>query len=65
MNNFIDNIYVINMDKDTDRLDKITKEFNKFNIKFQRFTGIDSNTLSEKKKTNILLNFVKNTVLMA
>lgn len=59
MNNFIDNVYVINMDKDTDRLDKITKECNKFNIKFQRFTGIDSNTLSEKQKNKYITEFCK------
>ena len=50
MNSFIDNIYLINMDKDNDRLNKVIHECNKFNIKFQRFSGIDANKLSIKEK---------------
>jgi glycosyl transferase family 25 len=57
MNSFIDNVYVINMDKDTDRLNKMTKECNKFNIKFQRFSGVDANKLSVQEKNKYVTNF--------
>jgi glycosyl transferase family 25 len=54
MNNYVDNIYLINMDKDTDRLKKVTKECDKVNIKFERFTGIKVSDLSQ----NILNKYV-------
>lgn len=57
MNNFIDNIYVINMDKDIERLNNIKKECNKNNIKFERFPGIDANKLSIKEKNKYVTNF--------
>jgi GR25 family glycosyltransferase involved in LPS biosynthesis len=57
MNSFIDNVYVINMDKDIDRLDKVTKECNKFNIKFQRFPGVNPKTLSEEEKNKYITKF--------
>ena len=57
MNSFIDNVYVINMDKDTNRLDKVTEECNKFNIKFQRFPGVDPKTLSKKEKKKYITKF--------
>jgi GR25 family glycosyltransferase involved in LPS biosynthesis len=48
MNNYVDNVYLINMDKDIDRLKKITKECNKVNIKFEKFSGIKVTDLSQK-----------------
>lgn len=57
MNSFIDNIYVINMDKDINRLDKVKKECDKFNIKFERFPGINPNTLSEDEKNKYITIF--------
>jgi glycosyl transferase family 25 len=48
MNNYVDNVYLINMDKDTDRLKKVTKECDKVNIKFERFPGIKVTDLSQK-----------------
>jgi GR25 family glycosyltransferase involved in LPS biosynthesis len=57
MNNFIDNVYVINMDKDIDRLKKVTEECNKFNIKFQRFSGVNPNTLSKEEKNKYITKF--------
>ena len=60
MNSFIDNIYVINMDKDTDRLNNIYKECNKNNIKFERFTGIDASKLSIKEKNKYVTQFCQN-----
>ena len=47
MNYYVDNVYLINMDKDTDRLGKVTKECDKVNIKFERFTGIKVLNLSQ------------------
>jgi GR25 family glycosyltransferase involved in LPS biosynthesis len=40
MEKYVDNVYLINMDKDTERLIKVTKECKKFNINFERFNGI-------------------------
>ena len=47
MNNYVDNIYLINMDRDIDRLKKVTKECDKVNIKFERFPGIKVSDLSQ------------------
>ena len=54
MNNYVDNVYLINMDKDIDRLKKVTKECDKVNIKFERFPGIKVLDLSQ----NILDKYV-------
>jgi len=54
MNNYVDNVYLINMDKDIDRLEKITKECNKVNIKFEKFSGIKVTDLSQ----NILDKYI-------
>jgi GR25 family glycosyltransferase involved in LPS biosynthesis len=47
MNNYVDNVYLINMDKDIDRLKKVTKECDKVNIKFERFPGLKVSDLSQ------------------
>lgn len=54
MNNYVDNVYLINMDKDIDRLEKITKECYKVNIKFERFSGIKVTDISQ----NILDKYI-------
>ena len=54
MNNYVDNIYLINMDKDIDRLKKVTKECDKVNIKFERFSGVKTSDLSK----NILDKYI-------
>ena len=54
MNNYVDNVYLINMDKDIDRLKEVTKECDKVNIKFERFPGIKVSDLSQ----NILNKYV-------
>ena len=54
MNNYVDNIYLINMDNDTDRLNKVTKECDKVNIKFERFPGVKVSDLSK----NILDKYI-------
>jgi GR25 family glycosyltransferase involved in LPS biosynthesis len=57
MNSFIDNVYLINMDKDIDRLDKMTKECDKFNIKFERFSGVNPKILPEEEKNKYITKF--------
>ena len=47
MNNYVDNIYLINMDKDKERLETVTKECDIVNIKFERFLGVNVNNLSK------------------
>jgi glycosyl transferase family 25 len=49
MEKYVDNVYLINMDKDTERLDKVTKECKKFNINFERFCGVDPLKISKKE----------------
>jgi glycosyl transferase family 25 len=49
MEKYVDNVYLINMDKDTERLDSVTKECKKFNINFERFSGINPLKLSEEE----------------
>ena len=54
MNNYIDNVYLINMDKDTERLKEVTKICDKVGIKFQRFSGVKASDLSQ----NILDKYI-------
>jgi GR25 family glycosyltransferase involved in LPS biosynthesis len=54
MNNYVDNIYLINMDKDKKRLEIVTKECDNLNIKFERFPGVNVNNLSK----NILDKYI-------
>lgn len=42
----IDNIWIINMKKSTDRLKIIDKEFKKHNIKYNRFEAINGKKLN-------------------
>jgi glycosyl transferase family 25 len=49
MEKYVDNVYLINMDKDTKRLDSVTKECKKFNINFERFSGVNPLKLSEEE----------------
>lgn len=45
LNEYFDNIYVINLDKRKDRLEECNKEFEKIGATFQRWTAIDGSTL--------------------
>jgi glycosyl transferase family 25 len=54
MNNYVDNVYLINMDKDCDRLEKVTKECDKVGIKFERFIGVKVSDVSQ----NILDKYI-------
>jgi GR25 family glycosyltransferase involved in LPS biosynthesis len=57
MNKYVDNIYLINMDKDKDRLINVTNYCNELNIKFKRFSGIDPKKLLQKEKNKYLSKF--------
>ncbi len=54
MNNYVDNVYLINMDKDDHRLQKVTKESEKVGIKFERFSGVKVSDLPQ----NILDEYI-------
>jgi GR25 family glycosyltransferase involved in LPS biosynthesis len=54
MNNYVENVYLINMDKDTDRLKKVKKECDIVDIKFERFPGIKITDISK----NILDKYI-------
>lgn len=58
MNNYVDNVYLINMDKDIDRLNKVKKECDIVDIKFERFPGIKITDLSK----NILDKYIPKKV---
>src|SRR3990172_1806085 len=45
----LDNIYVINLDKDKERLHKITENFKKYNLKFNRFPAVYGKNLSKNE----------------
>ena len=49
MNPLFNNVYVINMDRDKERLRKITTNLNKYNIKFQRIQAIEGKKLSQEE----------------
>src|SRR3990172_8149651 len=48
----LDNIYVINLDKDKERLQKITENFKKYNLKFNRFPAVYGKDLSKDELDN-------------
>jgi GR25 family glycosyltransferase involved in LPS biosynthesis len=54
MNNYVDNVYLINMDKDINRLKKVKKECDKVDIKFERFPRVKVSDLSQ----NILDKYI-------
>jgi GR25 family glycosyltransferase involved in LPS biosynthesis len=47
MNEYVDNVYVINMDKDAYRLQKVGEETEKVGISFERFVGVDVSALAK------------------
>ena len=57
MNKYIDHVYLINMDKDKDRLISVTNFCNELNIDFERFSGINPKQLTEKEKNKYLNKF--------
>ena len=53
--NIVDEIYIINMDKDADRMKKLNNKMNKLGLKYKRISGIDGKKIYEKYegKTNL------------
>ena len=45
----VDNIYVINLDRRTDRWAYMQREMRKFNLKVQRISAVDGNKLDDPK----------------
>lgn len=48
LNNLVDKVYVINLDRRQDRLIDITNELNKHNIKFERISAVDGELIEGK-----------------
>ena len=47
MSEYVDNVYVINMDKDAHRLRKVRVESEKVGISFERFAGVNVSELAQ------------------
>lgn len=45
LNEYFDNIYVLNLDKDTTKLENISEKLDKYNIQFTRFSAVDGNII--------------------
>lgn len=54
------NTFVINMDKDKDRLERITEQLSTLGVKWERFSGININENKEHKNLYPLSFFCKN-----
>ena len=52
INQIVDRVFVINMDKDVEKMRKASKELRKYNIKYERSLGIDVNKLSKNELQN-------------
>ena len=57
--NFFDAIYVINLDKRTDRLLQITEDFEKYKIPFERVQAIDHHNGAEGLRLTVEALFMK------
>ena len=53
LNNYFENVYVINMESDKDRLNSVTNEMNKINTKFKRMPGIITDRALRKQEGSI------------
>jgi glycosyl transferase family 25 len=60
MEKYVDNIYLINMDKDTEKLNNVTKECKKFNINFERLSGVNPLKLSEEELDKYVTKICQN-----
>ncbi len=49
VNEYFDKVYVLNLDRRPDRLEKVTKELNSFGIEFDRFSAVDGNNISDEE----------------
>jgi hypothetical protein len=65
INEYFDNIYILNLDRRIDRYENIKSKLNILNIKFERFSAIDGNNIKDETLmipffTNLInqLNFI-------
>jgi GR25 family glycosyltransferase involved in LPS biosynthesis len=49
LNECVDQVYVINLDRRKDRLEKVIAEMEKYGIKFQRYPAVDGSLLQDEK----------------
>ena len=57
MNKYVEHIYLINMNKDNNRLITVTNYCNDLNIKFTRFSGINPKKLLQKEKNKYFMPY--------
>lgn len=53
VNNYFDKVYLLNLDRDKDKLYKASKMLSKFNIEFERFPAIDGNLIPDSEIDSI------------
>jgi GR25 family glycosyltransferase involved in LPS biosynthesis len=53
-NNYFDNVYLINLDRSVDRLENSTKELNRLNVDFERWSAVDGDNEKMLKRITIL-----------
>jgi glycosyl transferase, family 25 len=52
LNDLVDHVYVINLDRRVDRMEKVIPEMERYGIDFERFVGIDGKTLQATGRCN-------------
>lgn len=61
INSILNNIWIINLDKSTARMETIKKNFDTLGLKFNRFSAIYGKNLSQENIDNIsLIKYVVN-----
>jgi glycosyl transferase family 25 len=56
LNSIVDKVYVINLKKDSKKLESVSKELNKQHIGFERFDAIDGSTVKNDSRFNSICN---------
>jgi GR25 family glycosyltransferase involved in LPS biosynthesis len=56
LNNIVDKVYVINLDKDKERLESVTTQLNSEKIKFERFPAINGSTIQKDSRLTEFCN---------
>jgi len=52
LNDFVDQVYAINLERRVDRLDHITKEFHRIGTSFKRYNAIDGKTIGDNVRSS-------------
>lgn len=61
LNNIVDKVYVINLDKDKERLESIRSQLKEHDIQFERFSGINGSTIgNDNRLTDFCNSFCTN-----